>query len=644
MSKLPRSPREAQQFRKPRAQHLTDYDIRKIEDEKTLDALLGIDEPSPSPSQKTDIPSAHEAVEEALASAEDDAMLPNILASDAPESSDTVADTPAGEDGGVSLPDLEDTPTDVASDENTADEMLLPDLDDALEDDVVLGEPEVFEDADMFADDVDSVVAENTPDPDVMMTLDDFLDDQELNVATTPLADEIETTDDGAKLPTVEEFEFDTSDDSAKVPSSALSDTPTPDVEDTADEEIDDAFIEALWDSIDLDDDEDTATAPYDESIETDDLIEEDERTLDLDALLEGMDLSDDDDDNDFDDTDDDDDENAMSLSDFLDATYWDASSDEHSSNEDVIDDTEEEQPTYSAGWGSLAAMMEEDDDTPSAVEESVPEDFTDEHEQIEDDALPSLPDDVAEEQFASEEDWEPEEDVEEEFKEALPTLTKSSLAEDDDDDTPDDDEDESEEDDEEAPLRFVMPPILGPLKSLIGLLGSLYGFIVGIFFKVLIFVLDILAMIPIVGRFVAPLKSMTKLLERIAMALPIVFLLGVVLLFWWFSVPSSHTVELPDMGEATIASIDYDNETGDVTAEVENTGEVIADVDANITIKSLQPTWNPKSWLVFEDAATCSVPVEVAIGETETIEASCDSNIEGFWPRATAELVGREQ
>lgn len=166
--------------------------------------------------------------------------------------------------------------------------------------------------------------------------------------------------------------------------------------------------------------------------------------------------------------------------------------------------------------------------------------------------------------------------------------------------------------------------------KSYLWLVKLCFGLINGI--------LGILAKLPLIGKIIQPVLAMTKILEKIAMYLPIVLLILLLVFISYMSVPRSfENAELPDNGAVVINSFDYDD--GIASATVNNTGEVIlSDIEVSFEVYTLQPELlNPKSWVIPVLANECvSDPVSVDIEGTEEVEVSCEVD-EGLLPRVSA-------
>lgn len=178
-----------------------------------------------------------------------------------------------------------------------------------------------------------------------------------------------------------------------------------------------------------------------------------------------------------------------------------------------------------------------------------------------------------------------------------------------------------------------VFTKVLSPFKKL-------YMILVNICFNIVEMLLKVLSYIPIINLLVKPLLAATNILRTIALYLPIVFIVGGMFLVSYFSVSKSHAIELPDLGAATFTDFTFDKETKMVSGVITNEGEVIAKVTPVFTVHVLEPTWNPKTWVIPNEVKTCEGNiVNVDIDNDETISVNCNVSVDGFWPRVSGEL-----
>lgn len=176
------------------------------------------------------------------------------------------------------------------------------------------------------------------------------------------------------------------------------------------------------------------------------------------------------------------------------------------------------------------------------------------------------------------------------------------------------------------------------PLRSLLSTIGGFYNKLVGIFFKILTSVLGILSGIPVIGRPFKIALAATRILGIVAKSAPALLLIAGLVIMSWMSVPGSTTTELPDEGKVEFSSFSYSN-GGTALGVMKNTGEVSVEGQAQFTVYSLQPGWNPKSWFIYQAEKTCESNVVTVDIESQTeVSASC-GQASGWLPRVSGTI-----
>jgi hypothetical protein len=213
--------------------------------------------------------------------------------------------------------------------------------------------------------------------------------------------------------------------------------------------------------------------------------------------------------------------------------------------------------------------------------------------------------------------------------------------------DSTSDDEDEEGSDSEEKgsgdskskkPVTKKSKSNSNPLKSLLSTIGGFYNKLVGIFFKIITSVLGVLAGIPVIGRPFKIALAATRILEIIAKGAPALLLVAGLVTMSWMSVPGSTTTELPDEGKVEFSSFSYSN-GGTALGVMKNTGEVSVEGQAQFTVYSLQPGWNPNSWFIYQAEKTCESNVVTVDIESQTeVSASC-GQASGWLPRVSGTI-----
>lgn len=195
------------------------------------------------------------------------------------------------------------------------------------------------------------------------------------------------------------------------------------------------------------------------------------------------------------------------------------------------------------------------------------------------------------------------------------------------------DDEDlEDEEDDDED---------LSDDKKEKGVISSVYGALHNAMFGLLLGILNPLSRIPFIGRLFRPIVEMTRLLEKLSHFLPVLIVVLVwVLVNIFYTSSDQDFEELPDESEMSVQNARYDQDQNIVTADITNSGSIIAETHAEFTVYSTQFGFHPKTWLFPQEVVQCKSDWSVIdIGETETVEATCgETEMQGFWFRTSVE------
>lgn len=212
------------------------------------------------------------------------------------------------------------------------------------------------------------------------------------------------------------------------------------------------------------------------------------------------------------------------------------------------------------------------------------------------------------------------------------------SSSDDKDDDNPDSEEKGNDDNKSKKPGSRKGKSGSNPLKSLLSTISGFYNKLVSIFFKILTSVLGILSGIPVIGRPFKIALAATRILEVIAKSAPALLLIAGLVTMSWMSVSGSTTTELPDEGKVEFSSFSYSN-GGTALGVMKNTGEVSVEGQAQFTVYSLQPGWNPKSWFIYQAEKTCESNVVTVDIESQTeVSASC-GQASGWLPRVSGTI-----
>lgn len=136
------------------------------------------------------------------------------------------------------------------------------------------------------------------------------------------------------------------------------------------------------------------------------------------------------------------------------------------------------------------------------------------------------------------------------------------------------------------------------------------------------------LAKIPLVGKIFASIGE-SKVATR---AFPFTFIflvVGILVAISFFTAPSkTSVVELPDMGELTVVSKEYNVDTDSMSVSIENTGDVVMSTPLTLSLYSYSPNLNPLSLASFEELGQCSIEdVVVDMGEEKEFILPCSFN-----------------
>lgn len=209
--------------------------------------------------------------------------------------------------------------------------------------------------------------------------------------------------------------------------------------------------------------------------------------------------------------------------------------------------------------------------------------------------------------------------------------------------DAPSEEEEEDSTDDEEDDGKGKRRKSRGGSKKLFGFLSpikTLYMGLVNLIFGIISGILGILAKLPLIGFIFSAALGATQILRGIATYLPLVFVIGGLATISYFSVPRDSQILMPDNGGATFTEFAYDSNTHTVSGLVTNTGDIIAEVQPEFKVMTIQPELNPLTWFMPSETAVCtSDTVWVDIDGAMPITVECSGDITGFIPRVTGEL-----
>ncbi len=145
------------------------------------------------------------------------------------------------------------------------------------------------------------------------------------------------------------------------------------------------------------------------------------------------------------------------------------------------------------------------------------------------------------------------------------------------------------------------------------------------------------LGSIPVIGKLFRPLAAFAGLFTVVLMLLPLAAIPFIIYNIASSSVPGASGADGPDGAAATFSNFSYSN--GEVTAELTNTGEVVANVIPTVSIWNYNP-FGGGSLFGFDKVNTCEGEEAVAdIDETVTVTLTCENTGSGISTKASGEV-----
>lgn len=170
-------------------------------------------------------------------------------------------------------------------------------------------------------------------------------------------------------------------------------------------------------------------------------------------------------------------------------------------------------------------------------------------------------------------------------------------------------------------------------LKKILRIITSPYTFAANLIMGTLGAVLGILGSIPIIG---APFKMAASFLPVLRKVLPAALIVGIAYGGYSFAVESafngiSGVFEGADGVGASVTNESYDKSTGEITATVENTGEVLLE---DMTVEFVVSGYIPSGkFYGFTELARCEAALPLVEIEDKTeVKANCGT-VDGWFP-----------
>lgn len=197
-------------------------------------------------------------------------------------------------------------------------------------------------------------------------------------------------------------------------------------------------------------------------------------------------------------------------------------------------------------------------------------------------------------------------------------------------DDEDDDNEEEQKDRKQKKNKSKNTPAILNIIKKP-------YMFIVSLFFSLINFILGVLSKLPIIGKVFKIALSASKVIEKIALFMPIVLIVAIFAMISYFQVPRESESLLPDNGSAVFQEFKYDSKSQKASGVIVNNGEVILEIKPKFEVYAIVPDWKPTTWFMPVKVGECSAKelVEVDIDSSKKTTVNCESS-KGFVKRAS--------
>lgn len=197
-----------------------------------------------------------------------------------------------------------------------------------------------------------------------------------------------------------------------------------------------------------------------------------------------------------------------------------------------------------------------------------------------------------------------------------------------------DDEDDDNEEEPKDRKQKKNKPK---NTPAILNIIKKPYMFIVSLFFSLINFILGVLSNLPIVGKVFKTALSASKVIEKIALFMPIVLIIAIFAMISYFQVPRESESLFPDNGSAVFQEFKYDSKSQKASGTIVNNGEVILEVKPKFEVYAIVPEWKPTTWFMPVKVGECSAKelVEVDIDSSEKTTVDCESS-KGFVKRAS--------
>lgn len=162
------------------------------------------------------------------------------------------------------------------------------------------------------------------------------------------------------------------------------------------------------------------------------------------------------------------------------------------------------------------------------------------------------------------------------------------------------------------------------------------YMWFAGILYDFLTKLITILGKIPVIGRIFRPLNKVIKVGGK--KYFPLIFLVFLIFIPFFLSVPSGVKMSLPDGGALETHTFSYSDDIA--KGIIENTGDIVLTGEPIYNIYGFKPSLNPKTWITFSYLGSCQGdPIEIDISDIKEVSMKCIPEANGLFKKTSIEF-----
>lgn len=142
---------------------------------------------------------------------------------------------------------------------------------------------------------------------------------------------------------------------------------------------------------------------------------------------------------------------------------------------------------------------------------------------------------------------------------------------------------------------------------------------------------LTVLIKIPVIGKIFKPLKKILTIGGK--KYFPLIFLVFLVFVPFFLSVPKGVTMILPDGGGLKTSDFSYSKE--EASGVITNTGDIIITGEPVYNIYGFSPSLNPKTWFTYSYLGSCKgEEIDVDISDSKEVKMQCVPEKNGLFKK----------